>query len=156
MVNEEESTADVGSETTSEKNSNRRGQHAYDYTKSVLLGQQIRTTLSDGRNLTGTLICIDRLKNMILTNVKEERLINPSNYRYRAKDDNNNNVDHDSVDDKENGNRRSGRKVFRFISQAMIPGSHLVKVEIAKSKIARGYDMLIYQESTGKQKEMQT
>jgi len=114
-------------------NINRRRQQAYDYTRSVLLGQQIKTTLSDGRNLTGTLICIDRLKNMILTNVKEERLIDPLNYKYRVNDDDND----DSIDDVNNDKDRKPlkKKVFRLISQAMIPGSQLVKVEIANSKL---------------------
>mmetsp|Transcript_15388 Transcript_15388/g.17304 ORF Transcript_15388/g.17304 Transcript_15388/m.17304 type:complete len:150 (+) Transcript_15388:61-510(+) len=143
MTNEEESTAVGVIETTSASNIdigadininiNRRRQQAYDYTKSVLLGQQIKTTLSDGRNLTGTLICIDRLKNLILINVKEERLIDPLNYKYRVNDDDND----DSIDDVNNDKDKKPlkKKVFRLISQAMIPGSQLVKVEIANSKL---------------------
>jgi len=132
MMNEEESTAVVGViETTSSSNINRRRQQAYDYTKSVLLGQQIKTTLSDGRNLTGTLICIDRLKNMILTNVKEERLIDPLDYKYRVNDDN----DDESINEDNNDKKPLKKKVFRLISQAMVPGSQLVKVEISKSQL---------------------
>jgi len=143
MTNEEESTAVGVIETTSASNIdigadininiNRRRQQAYDYTKSVLLGQQIKTTLSDGRNLTGTLICIDRLKNLILINVKEERLIDLLNYKYRVNDDDND----DSIDDVNNDKDKKPlkKKVFRLISQAMIPGSQLVKVEIANSKL---------------------
>ena len=65
-------------------------------------------------------------KNLILTNVKEERWIDPSDYRYRVGDDDGN--------DNDDGNAMDiGRvvKVERHISQAMIPGSRLVKVEIA-------------------------
>jgi len=132
MMNEEESTAVVGViETTSSSNINRRRQQAYDYTKSVLLGQQIKTTLSDGRNLTGTLICIDRLKNMILTNVKEERLIDPLDYKYRVNDDN----DDESINEDNNDKKPLKKKVFRLISQAMVPGSQLVKVEISRSQL---------------------
>ena len=65
MMNEdkdkEQPIADLPVETTTASNDLRRRQQAYDYTKSVLLGQQVKTTLSDGRNLTGKLICIDRL-----------------------------------------------------------------------------------------------
>jgi len=132
MMNEEESTAVVGViETTSSSNINRRRQQAYDYTKSVLLGQQIKTTLSDGRNLTGTLICIDRLKNMILTNVKEERLIDPLDYKYRVNDDNGD----ESINEDNNDKKPLKKKVFRLISQAMVPGSQLVKVEISRSQL---------------------
>jgi hypothetical protein len=68
-------------------------------------------------------------KNLILTFVKEERLIDPSDYKYRVNDHDDDNVD-DNVDD-----ILRKKKVVRFISQAMIPGSQLVKVEIAKSKL---------------------
>jgi hypothetical protein len=68
-------------------------------------------------------------KNLILTFVKEERLIDPSDYKYRVNDH-----DDDNVDDNDDGILRK-KKVVRFISQAMIPGSQLVKVEIAKSKL---------------------
>lgn len=70
---------------------------------------------------------------MILTNVKEERLIDPLNYKYRVNDDDND----DSIDDVNNDKDRKPlkKKVFRLISQAMIPGSQLVKVEIANSKL---------------------
>ena len=67
---------------------NERQRKAYDCTKSYILGQQIKAHLSDGRNLTGTLICIDRCKNMILTNVKEERYVNKSDYIYRITENN--------------------------------------------------------------------
>mmetsp|Transcript_7395 Transcript_7395/g.15860 ORF Transcript_7395/g.15860 Transcript_7395/m.15860 type:complete len:142 (+) Transcript_7395:389-814(+) len=113
-----------------------RRKKAFEYTKSVLLGKRIKSTLSDGRTLTGTLICIDRLKNLILTNVIEERLIDPLDYRYR-RDGDDNDVDADAQNDNDNekpiindGSSRL-RKVERHISQAMIPGSRLFKVEIA-------------------------
>jgi hypothetical protein len=57
----EQLIANISEETTTSSNDLRRRQQAYDYTKSVLLGQQVKTTLSDGRILTGKLICIDRL-----------------------------------------------------------------------------------------------
>jgi hypothetical protein len=41
--------------------SEQRKKASFEYTKSVLLGKRIKTTLSDGRTLTGKFICIDRL-----------------------------------------------------------------------------------------------
>ena len=65
-------------------------------------------------------------KNLILTNVTEERYIDPSDYRYRVDDGN------DDTDD--GGNSVNERiRVERYISQAMIPGSRLVKAEIFQS-----------------------
>lgn len=58
---------------------------------------------------------------MILTNVTEERWIDPSEYRY-----------HDNGDDDGNTACSLHKRVERHISQAMIPGSRLAKVEIAK------------------------
>ena len=66
-------------------------------------------------------------KNLILTNVIEERLIDPSDYRYRVGDGDG---DGDGDDDRENSMDRRIR-VERHISQAMIPGSRLVKAEIS-------------------------
>eukprot|EP00531_Pseudo-nitzschia_arenysensis_P019896 CAMPEP_0116150424 /NCGR_PEP_ID=MMETSP0329-20121206/19539_1 /TAXON_ID=697910 /ORGANISM="Pseudo-nitzschia arenysensis, Strain B593" /LENGTH=133 /DNA_ID=CAMNT_0003646935 /DNA_START=51 /DNA_END=452 /DNA_ORIENTATION=+ len=102
----------------------RRKEESFEYTKSFLLGKRIKTTLSDGRTLTGIFICIDRLKNLILTNVIEERYIDPSDYNYREQNDNetNNNETMETMD--------RTIKVERQISQAMIPGSRLVKAEL--------------------------
>ena len=87
---------------------------------------------------------------MILTFVKEERLIDPSDYKYRVNDhhDDNGNDDNgnDNDDNDNDGNSVPDdgilrkKKVVRFISQAMIPGSQLVKVEIAKSKLKEDSD----------------
>ncbi len=66
-------------------------------------------------------------KNLILTNVTEERLIDPSDYRYRVE----NGSDETTSDDSFPVDKRI--KVERKISQAMIPGSRLVKAEICQS-----------------------
>lgn len=131
----EQPIAEISEETTTSSNDLRRRQQAYDYTKSVLLGQKVKTTLSDGRILTGKLICIDRLKNLILTFVKEERLIDPSDYKYRVNDHDDDNVDDNDDNFVPDDSILRKKKVVRFISQAMIPGSQLVKVEIAKSTL---------------------
>lgn len=119
-----------------------RKKASFEYTKSVLLGKRVKATLSDGRTLTGIFICIDRLKNLILTNVIEERLVDPADYTYRHRheDDGNNGAGGstasptrtDTTTTTAGGGGRL-RKVERRISQAMIPGSRLVRVEIAKS-----------------------
>ena len=121
---------------------------AYEYTKSVLLGKEIKCTLSDGRNLTGKLICIDRLKNLILTNVTETRYIDPLDYKYCVNksgtddnaivnnNDNNHNNDNNAVDnDGDIRNNDTTTKAVRLISQAMINGKTLVKVEIDTNKL---------------------
>mmetsp|Transcript_14622 Transcript_14622/g.36773 ORF Transcript_14622/g.36773 Transcript_14622/m.36773 type:complete len:129 (-) Transcript_14622:576-962(-) len=116
----EESQSPPAPAALDEASINERRKESFEYTKSFLLGKRIKTTLSDGRTLTGRFICIDRLKNLILTNVTEERYIDPSDYRYRV-NENENDGDH-SMDRQ--------IKVERQISQAMIPGSRLVKAEV--------------------------
>lgn len=87
-----------------------------------LLGARLRCTLHDGRTATGTFICMDRLKNIILVDVWEERTIRPSDYgasiTTTATTTPGSNVSNDCV------------PVRRELAQAMIPGKHLVKVEI--------------------------
>ena len=76
--------------------------------------------------------CNDR-KNLILTNVTEERWIDPSDYKYRVGGGGGDNDDGESTNEASNGGDGSvdGRiKVQRLISQAMIPGNRLVKAEI--------------------------
>ena len=82
---------------------------------SSILGQKIKCTLDDGRTATGEFICLDRLKNIILQNVTEERLTIVPPLRGN---------DGECLDDKQ-GFRRQRR-----LSQAMIPGKHLVKVHL--------------------------
>ena len=77
-----------------------------------LLGQKIKCTLDDGRTAMGTFICVDRLSNLILTNVVEERMVCSSDYSdYRTED----------------------ILVRRDLSQAMVPGERLLKVEVEKA-----------------------
>eukprot|EP00547_Thalassionema_nitzschioides_P014756 CAMPEP_0194241592 /NCGR_PEP_ID=MMETSP0158-20130606/7412_1 /TAXON_ID=33649 /ORGANISM="Thalassionema nitzschioides, Strain L26-B" /LENGTH=100 /DNA_ID=CAMNT_0038976517 /DNA_START=50 /DNA_END=352 /DNA_ORIENTATION=- len=83
-----------------------------------LLGKTLKCTLDDGRIATGKLICVDRLKNLILGHVLEERTVDSSFY-----------CDEDYA-------ATNGSKVIvakRELTQAMIPGIHLIKVEIEKS-----------------------
>mmetsp|Transcript_14105 Transcript_14105/g.21538 ORF Transcript_14105/g.21538 Transcript_14105/m.21538 type:complete len:106 (-) Transcript_14105:279-596(-) len=83
-----------------------------------LLGKTLKCTLDDGRTATGKLICVDRLKNLILGHVVEERMVDSSFYcdeEYTAA----------------NGSKMIVTK--RELTQAMIPGIHLVKVEVERS-----------------------
>lgn len=74
-----------------------------------LLGERIKCTLDDGRFVTGTFLCVDRLTNLILTNAIEERMISSSDYS-------------DITD--------TQILVTRNLSQAMVPGERLQKVEV--------------------------
>eukprot|EP00548_Thalassiothrix_antarctica_P008361 CAMPEP_0194133970 /NCGR_PEP_ID=MMETSP0152-20130528/4018_1 /TAXON_ID=1049557 /ORGANISM="Thalassiothrix antarctica, Strain L6-D1" /LENGTH=101 /DNA_ID=CAMNT_0038829435 /DNA_START=104 /DNA_END=409 /DNA_ORIENTATION=+ len=86
-----------------------------------LLGYPLKCTLDDGRIAIGKLICVDRLKNLILSNVIEERTTNSLFYR--------------SSDDSAHTSKDSTKMIVakRQLAQAMIPGIHLLKVEIAES-----------------------
>ena len=145
-------------------------------TTHSILGQQIKCTLDDGRIVTGTFVCLDRLyvsmssrihlktsllkrsslsisfrfisfllllnlcllsspmfqffflfvyrrKNLILTNVVEERHVNKSHYTKNTT----------TTDDDDNDNKNNIILARRNLSQAMIPGFRLRKVEIDKS-----------------------
>eukprot|EP00522_Entomoneis_paludosa_P007145 CAMPEP_0172449790 /NCGR_PEP_ID=MMETSP1065-20121228/8397_1 /TAXON_ID=265537 /ORGANISM="Amphiprora paludosa, Strain CCMP125" /LENGTH=114 /DNA_ID=CAMNT_0013201529 /DNA_START=39 /DNA_END=383 /DNA_ORIENTATION=- len=79
-----------------------------------LLGTRIHCTLSDGRTATGRLVCVDRMRNLILTDCVEERRIDAVDY--------NNNTSDKSV----------SKTVVRQLQQAMVPGSQLVMVQISQ------------------------
>ena len=87
------------------------------FVKSIL-GRTIQCTLDDGRTATGVFICLDRLKNMILTNVEEQQRISSSKSPSDFGTDNN--------------KYEEGGAIYRKrrLSQAMIPGKHLVKVHL--------------------------
>jgi small nuclear ribonucleoprotein (snRNP)-like protein len=76
-----------------------------------LIGQSVKCTLDDGRTATGTFVCLDRLRNIILSDVLEERPVPASVY---------------------GGDSNTILVAERQLAQAMIPGAHLVKVEITK------------------------
>lgn len=76
-----------------------------------LIGKRLKCTLDDDRIVLGTFHCLDRLKNMILCDVVEERWINASDYSTTS-------------------NERI--HVQRRLAQAMVPGKFLTKVEVVK------------------------
>eukprot|EP00980_Cylindrotheca_fusiformis_P013501 scaffold3450_cov114-Cylindrotheca_fusiformis.AAC.6 len=79
----------------------------------AILGERVKCTCDDGRVATGELVCLDRIKNLILSNVVEERWVYSEDYSRETTLD---------------------RKVLvrRELSQAMVPGSRLLRVEIEK------------------------
>jgi small nuclear ribonucleoprotein (snRNP)-like protein len=74
-----------------------------------LLGERIKCTLDDGRSVTGTFLCVDRLTNIILTNATEERMVYSTDYS-------------DTKDEK--------IIATRSLSQVMIPGERLEMLEV--------------------------
>lgn len=76
-----------------------------------LIGQYITCTLNDGRVVRGKLVCLDRLRNLVLTNAVEERFVQQSDYS-------------------NHGDKKIAVK--RLLGQAMVPGSRLEKVEVEK------------------------
>ena len=82
-----------------------------------LLGSWIICTLADGRTAEGKLLCVDRLSNIILADCTERRQLRSSDYNEKHKD----------------GDKAVSKEATRQLRQAMVPGNHLVKVEIAEN-----------------------
>ena len=117
--------------------------------KSRIVGQRIKCTLNDGRITEGTLICLDRMKNMILTNATEERIIRKSLYSVISKKgerniiansaingamkERTNSVENgEGIDGHGNNNEEEWFTFRRDISQVLVPGEKLIKVEIER------------------------
>ena len=80
-----------------------------------LLGSWIICTLADGRTAEGKLLCVDRMSNIILADCTERRQLRNKDYNEKHCDDDDNVV---------------SKEATRHLRQAMVPGNHLVKVEI--------------------------
>lgn len=90
---------------------------------AAIIGRKIICTLDDGRTLEGRLECLDRLSNIILRQVRETRIVtDPSIYGHGHASDNN------SISNS-NGEKKE-IVIERRLSQALIPGNHLVKVQL--------------------------
>ena len=82
----------------------------------TLIGSNLIVTMTDGRTAQGKFICLDRLGNIILEDAEERRDItyNPYGkegiYRWETE---------------------------RFLSQAVIPGERLARVQISKGEYQR-------------------
>mmetsp|Transcript_12535 Transcript_12535/g.15750 ORF Transcript_12535/g.15750 Transcript_12535/m.15750 type:complete len:136 (+) Transcript_12535:133-540(+) len=99
-----------------------------------ILGCDIKCTLDDGRTATGKFLCIDRLKNLVLSDVIEVRKIPRlrRDCRDLAKVANNGAASNHSNVDASSDDKHTMYE--RHLSQAMIPGKHLVKVEVDRRK----------------------
>ena len=124
-------------------------------TVNNLLGSKLYVTMSDGRYVTGNFVSLDRLCNIILENAIEYRnvaYIPPSTIDSVVEkdggdddEDNNNKVEkmdvngfpHVELSSSPNNNSNNivhQWKTERELSQVVIPGHKLVKVEIAKGE----------------------
>lgn len=94
-----------------------------------ILGQTICCTLQDERKLSGTLISLDRECNIILHDVMEIRYVHANMYNQNWHDANPNNCEmvvegEDRI------------TVRRSLSQALVPGDKIVKVELIREENA--------------------
>mmetsp|Transcript_20112 Transcript_20112/g.31070 ORF Transcript_20112/g.31070 Transcript_20112/m.31070 type:complete len:156 (-) Transcript_20112:191-658(-) len=92
-----------------------------------LLGSIVRCTLDDGRIATGTFVCVDRLKNIILSNVVEQRRVDSNIY---SLDTNTTGTTTSTTITSSSSKNNKTIIATRQLSQAMVPGKHLVKVEV--------------------------
>ena len=92
-----------------------------------LLGSWIICTLADGRTVEGKLLCVDRLCNIILADCVERRQLRNSDYNENYK----------------HGDKVVTMEVTRQLRQAMVPGNHLVKVEIDKKIYEQNVESLV-------------
>lgn len=81
----------------------------------ALLEKTLRFELADGRIVTGTFLCLDRLKNFIIQDTEERRKVSVL--------------------------QKDGSEVVedatRSLGLVMVPGKHLVKVEVLESDWSR-------------------
>jgi small nuclear ribonucleoprotein (snRNP)-like protein len=90
---------------------------------AAIIGRKVICTLDDGRTLEGRLECLDRLSNIILRQVHETRIVtDPSIYGHG----------HDSGSSSSTSSSEEKKEMVikRRLSQALIPGNHLVKVQL--------------------------
>ena len=100
---------------------------------SKLLGNTVICTLDDGRSLEGTFVCLDRLKNIILSSVTETRSVPRQEYGAYLEGLDPPVIDAGEADGKEDIVDENGCVVVtRKLSQAFAPGARLVKVEVTQ------------------------
>ena len=93
---------------------------------SDLIGKKVICTLDDGRTIEGRLECLDRLSNIILRQALEKRIVKDhSIYQLHYGEYQDDKKDSDDGVDKE-------IIIERRLSQALIPGNHLVKVQLVQ------------------------
>jgi len=106
----------------------------------LLLGSKLRITMTDGRIVHGKFLCLDRLGNIILENAVEFRRIvyipPPPSVAIASEDEGNRSSSSD-VNTNYKSRCNNDQPMFtwnteRSLSQAVIQGNRLAKVEIAK------------------------
>ena len=120
----------------------------------LIIGAKLRVTMTDGRVAHGTFVALDRLCNIILDNVIEYREIayidptpsNPSGSGggLSGREDGNEVGNHSTINlaDSQEGNNNNHPQIYRWntersLSQAVIRGDRLAKVEIVKDEWAK-------------------
>lgn len=100
---------------------------------SKLLGNTVICTLDDDRSLEGTFVCLDRLKNIILSSVTETRSVPLKEYGAYLEGLDPPVIDAGEADGKEDIADENGCVVVtRKLSQAFAPGARLVKIEVTQ------------------------
>mmetsp|Transcript_1902 Transcript_1902/g.5020 ORF Transcript_1902/g.5020 Transcript_1902/m.5020 type:complete len:146 (-) Transcript_1902:652-1089(-) len=103
-----------------------------------LLGCTVKCTLVDGRIATGRFVCLDRLRNIILCDVLEVRKVPVAaygSYVDSARQQHGHDSKGKSKEERSNEHEASSKHYVyaaRKLSQAMVPGKHLVKVEVSQ------------------------
>jgi Small nuclear ribonucleoprotein (snRNP) homolog len=93
---------------------------------SSIIGRNIVCTLDDGRTVQGKLECLDRLSNIILRDALEKRFVpDPSIYGIRHTIDK-----HQCHDDQVSTENQDQLVLERKLSQVLVPGKHLIKVQL--------------------------
>jgi small nuclear ribonucleoprotein (snRNP)-like protein len=91
-------------------------------TVEKLLGCWVTCTLTDGRKAEGTLLCVDRKSNLVLADCTERRIIHSVDYN-----------EYSGGTTESETKAPVEREATRHLRQAMVPGAHLVKVEMLQS-----------------------
>jgi len=92
-----------------------------------LLGKELHCTLSDGRVARGTFVCIDRLSNIILENVVEQRPLTTTATSISSVSSAS---DTNTISNNNSNNNNKIVYTERHLSQALVPGKHLRHVQI--------------------------
>eukprot|EP00571_Detonula_confervacea_P017673 CAMPEP_0172312682 /NCGR_PEP_ID=MMETSP1058-20130122/18341_1 /TAXON_ID=83371 /ORGANISM="Detonula confervacea, Strain CCMP 353" /LENGTH=144 /DNA_ID=CAMNT_0013026215 /DNA_START=80 /DNA_END=514 /DNA_ORIENTATION=+ len=101
----------------------------------LLLGSKLHVTMTDGRVARGNFVCLDRLGNMILEDVVECRQV-----AYTIPPELSSSDDKGNTNEEGNGELQCNKQTMykwdteRSLSQAVIPGDRLAKVDIAKGE----------------------
>ena len=107
----------------------------------LLLGSQLKVTMTDGRVVTGNFVSLDRLGNIVLENVKENRKVAyniPTNDGItgdKSKEEDNQDYKEDTKQIQQtstDGSNIIKWDTQRSLTQAVILGTKLQKIEIEK------------------------